>query len=624
MPDPYKTPEDMQDVYDEDAQKYGPTDKLIKEGKLKEAAEQHPDRQLLGSQLIDSIQGKIGEAGSAIMEAAQDDPDTWTDDAIRIGLGGVKNVGIVLGAPGIKQGLQLLGAPAYYVGRGLGYGLEKAGVDPRYGYIAGEVGEWFIPGYGMYKAAGKITKYSKIAGTAALSDAATLMAKQNLATASGTGVFPPGGELKNLVNNLKAAINPNPKDPFNLGPFMETKITPKQLEKFSAFSEELFENYNKFDDTQIDQTIFAIDPKSPNNYDRLRQKWTTKVLNPLLEKVAKNVFPNTRDYKKTFFNMMASKPGFKYIEHKKAKGQFWYWYHKYGDSWWEEANNIDNLRILMNDRFKTLKDVSETILYGIGDSRRPLTSGINRSIKDFNERYIIDIDAPKYGADLITKEHNAGDIAIRHVGSDKVIGKIGEYYDSLFSPNWKENKQLANYLKKKGEITEVSEEALKNWRLQFLHDKITNIINNPKTSEQAIQKAMQDDLIKFREEYTELMPMLPPQLRKELETNFKKGWPSGFVQDKPTYKLERGENLRSVDESIEIKELLELEKTKREGGKLDKYEKNRYKELIEKYREEQTEIKINRVWKPQPIFPTKRETIKGTTKGASGLPGGGG
>ena len=45
MPSHYETPADMQDIYDEDAQKYGPTDKLIKEGKLKKAAEQHPDRQ---------------------------------------------------------------------------------------------------------------------------------------------------------------------------------------------------------------------------------------------------------------------------------------------------------------------------------------------------------------------------------------------------------------------------------------------------------------------------------------------------------------------------------------------------------------------------------------------------
>jgi|LULN01.1.fsa_nt_gb hypothetical protein len=124
-----------------------------------------PTTPLRGSQFLDNIQGKIGEAGSAIMEAAQEDPDTWTDDAIRIGLGGVRNVGTVLGAPGIKQGLQLLGAPAYYVGRGLGYGLEKAGVDPRYGHIVGEVGEWFIPGYGMYKAAGKIVKTGKALNT---------------------------------------------------------------------------------------------------------------------------------------------------------------------------------------------------------------------------------------------------------------------------------------------------------------------------------------------------------------------------------------------------------------------------------------------------------------------------
>jgi len=144
-----------------DAQENQEFDDAVAGGELEDLREGVKVRQkekLLGSQLLDNIQGKFVEAGSAIMEAAQEDPDTWTDDLIRIGLGGVKNVGTILGAPGIKQGLQLVGAPAYYVGRGLGYGLEKAGVDPRYGYIAGEVGEWFIPGYGMYKAAGKIVK----------------------------------------------------------------------------------------------------------------------------------------------------------------------------------------------------------------------------------------------------------------------------------------------------------------------------------------------------------------------------------------------------------------------------------------------------------------------------------
>jgi len=164
--------EEEQDIYSDivkrdqllDAQENQEFDDAVAGGELEDLREGVKIRQkekLLGSQLLDNIQGKFVEAGSAIMEAAQEDPDTWTDDLIRIQLGGLKNMGIVLGAPGIKQGLQLVGAPAYYVGRGLGYGLEKAGVDPRYGHILGEVGEWFIPGYGMYKAAGKIVKGAK-------------------------------------------------------------------------------------------------------------------------------------------------------------------------------------------------------------------------------------------------------------------------------------------------------------------------------------------------------------------------------------------------------------------------------------------------------------------------------
>jgi hypothetical protein len=220
-------------------------------------------RQLLGSQLLDNIQGKIGEAGSAIMEASQDDPDTWTDDIIRIGLGGVKNVGTVLGAPGIKQGLQLVGAPAYYVGRGLGYGLEKTGVDPRYGYLAGEVGEWFIPGYGAYKAAGKITKYSKIVGSAALSDAAALMAKQNPMIASGAGAVPSGGELRKIANQILWDIQHPVSHLPKLG-----RSTPEKRYR------QIFNNTNKYKYPSIEELDLAT--RGPGleignwKYDRLQ------------------------------------------------------------------------------------------------------------------------------------------------------------------------------------------------------------------------------------------------------------------------------------------------------------------------------------------------------------------
>ena len=113
--------------------------------------EEEDKKKLLGSRFLDAIEGKVAEVGSSIMGAAQEDDTTWTDDAIRLGLGGAKNVGNVLNAPGIRHALQGLGAPAWIVGKGLGWTLEKGGVDPRYGQIVGEVGEWFIPFYGAGK-----------------------------------------------------------------------------------------------------------------------------------------------------------------------------------------------------------------------------------------------------------------------------------------------------------------------------------------------------------------------------------------------------------------------------------------------------------------------------------------
>ena len=127
---------------------------------IEQPEDEQEKKKLLGSQLIDNLYGRVGEIGQSIVKASEDDPDTWTDDMIRLGLGGAKNVGNVLNAPGIRHALQALGAPAWVVGQGLGWTLEKAGVDPRYGHIAGEVGEWFIPFYG----AGKLVK---AAGTSA-------------------------------------------------------------------------------------------------------------------------------------------------------------------------------------------------------------------------------------------------------------------------------------------------------------------------------------------------------------------------------------------------------------------------------------------------------------------------
>lgn len=186
--------------FDRDMDAYRRGKELTDEQRKKVLLDNARKRQLLGSQLLDNIGDKFTEFSSSVMEAAQDDPDTWTDDAIRIGLGGLKNVGTLLSAPGIKQLTQLVGAPAYYVGRGLGYGLEKAGVDPRYGHIAGEVGEWFIPGYGMYKATGKIVK-----GAKALKGLSTIdNLSPSVAAARRGPLSPSSGDIE----NIESVLNP--------------------------------------------------------------------------------------------------------------------------------------------------------------------------------------------------------------------------------------------------------------------------------------------------------------------------------------------------------------------------------------------------------------------------------
>ena len=118
--------------FDRDMDAYRRGKDLTDEQRKKVLQDNARKRQLLGSQLLDDIGDKFTEFGSSVMEASQEDPDTWTDDAIRIGLGGLKNVATVAGAPGIKQVLQVASFPGWAVGQGLGYGLNKIGVDPRY------------------------------------------------------------------------------------------------------------------------------------------------------------------------------------------------------------------------------------------------------------------------------------------------------------------------------------------------------------------------------------------------------------------------------------------------------------------------------------------------------------
>ena len=516
---------------------------LLDNARKRQQVEQ--EKQLLGSRILDNIQGKIGEAGSAVMEAAQEDPDTWTDDAIRIGLGGVKNVGTVLGAPGIKQGLQLLGAPAYYVGRGLGYGLEKAGVDPRYGHIVGEVGEWFIPGYGMYKAAGKVSKYSKIAGTAALSDAAALMARQNPMIASGAGAVPPGGN----ISNLKARILSNFYGP-------ESLYTKAELQSFkqSAYIHRLgrlklgkrdyMKDFPKTLPPRGGEVILVrrkrLREADPIGIDNYQLKFVADVENALIKDAGwtKGITQTTKEFQELrsglnrlkkehpdrYYHALMEYGDQAYLEHKVARGQTWFWRRRErnpGFAPWAGAtsrNDADNLRLLFNDSFKRLKDTTEIRL---GEKMKSVT---NDTLK-----YVVDLEDPMLNpfksADLF-KASNPGNLLIRQANTEgTIIGVIGDYmqefYTKQFTDNFNPNLLLTDdipirYRAKAGETASDYRDRIFSERLELILKEKGNF------TLQQIQEEVFNDMVDFYDNFSSKLGWVrKPQYISDVQKSYR-------------------------------------------------------------------------------------------------------
>ena len=110
--------------------------------------------QMVEDGVIDGIQ--------TLQDWSADDPDTWSDDILRLAGGGLKNIGYATELPGIKQALQLLDVPAYYGGKLGGRIAEAMGFDPRIGGAIGNIGGSLIGGGGLVKG---VTKGTKLART---------------------------------------------------------------------------------------------------------------------------------------------------------------------------------------------------------------------------------------------------------------------------------------------------------------------------------------------------------------------------------------------------------------------------------------------------------------------------
>ena len=144
----------------------------------------------IGTEWADKVED-FGRNIVSGIHAASQDQEGWHDDALRFGGKLLQGAGAVAGAPGIKQGLQLLDAPVHYLAEGAGHIAEKAGVDPRlakWGVRAAETA--LTLGGGIAKKTGKLDDLARIASQRADDISANLV--RNLPAQP---VYAYGGEL---------------------------------------------------------------------------------------------------------------------------------------------------------------------------------------------------------------------------------------------------------------------------------------------------------------------------------------------------------------------------------------------------------------------------------------------
>jgi len=243
------------------------------------------------------------------------------------------------------------------------------------------------------------------------------------------------------------------------------------------------------------------------------QKWAREEYVPLMDAAAKEAGMGPEP----FYSVIASKPGFKYIEHRIAKRSDlrWYW-EMTGDPnipWDVKANDVSNLRLLLDDRFKKLKDVVEVQIYG--DSKG--LGGINSKIANNADKYIVDIQSPTQGNRFIGLNQNAGDVVIRRAGTGEEVGRIGEYYNVLFSSQKDLMQRLPlKFPELKTMTTSQRKNWIRNWRRGILQDHLDIIRNKEKNlvgltdAEKSfkIDQALFDDMVDFRQEYEGILPFL--------------------------------------------------------------------------------------------------------------------
>ena len=204
-----------------------------------------------------------------------------------------------------------------------------------------------------------------------------------------------------------------------------------------------------------------------------------------------------------------------YLEHMVGKAQYgWLWDIKEADPtkypWLKapERNHVDNLRLLVSNPYKKLKDTTETRI-------KPLNKLLPK-----NKRYIINIEDPMsnpFAKDNPLHKSNPGNIIIQTAKpSDKLpktIGIIGDYLQDFYGKDFVKNyngnqlltifeqmspadKQLYNLYKPK--VVGRNVETAVKYRDRVLKERIDLILKEKgKFTYEEIQEEVFKDLVNF-------------------------------------------------------------------------------------------------------------------------------
>ena len=221
-----------------------------------------------------------------------------------------------------------------------------------------------------------------------------------------------------------------------------------------------------------------------------------------------------------------------YVEHLVGKD-------KYYDVFWNLPNEQrfrkgsrhgpDNVRILLDNRMKTFKDSSETILKKL----------LPKPTK--NNLLVFDYDIKRNANESIVYNTSPDDLVLKRVDGT-VVGRLGDYHDVLYAPYQELKKGLSENIDKTTgrpfittklpDGTPLDEFDIKAqisiWRSKIIRDKIQFIIDEAPTLKGMTKKqkfqyqgsAIQEDMVDFLDKYKDIL-----QPAKRLRAKLKKeGW----------------------------------------------------------------------------------------------------